>query len=279
MITVTLNFSGPAPQEPARRLEVLASISGRSLLVSEAERYWQYVLPEVELYLRELRSVTFVESGFAWRRDIAGVVAAVLAPDDVQPPANPPSEYRPTLPKPCIGFLPEEAVLRLAERPRGHLAGVGEEAVVSAKLARFLGDLGGVRLGEVSYRGQKLASWHRLFLDREVAVLSDASRKRPVPCSLCGVELVNDTGIWVSRSGLSLPQGVWKDRLGFGHLLNSHPIIVERESAFEIAQIFGTGLAIRPVYSPDSAQGRLVLRILEETTRIPSDSNQATPYH
>lgn len=267
MITVALSFSGPAPQEFERRLEGLVRLSGRSVLVSDAERYWQYVLPAAEPYLGDLESVSFVETGFAWRREIAGVVGAVLGADDVQPAANPSSEYRPALPKPCFGYLPEELAVRVVERPRGHLAGVGEEIIVSSKLARFLGDLGGVRLAAVVHRGKELANWHRLVVDREVEALSNASRKRPRPCSLCGHELANDAGIFLSRTGVSLPQGVWKDKLGFGHLLYSHPIVADCSTAFEIAKAFKTGLVLRPVYSPDSAQGRLVVRILEETAR------------
>lgn len=269
MITVALSFA-ESPIESIAGIEEIVLLRGRTLLVPDAERHWKYVADGLisNRPRHRLESLSFVEKDPVWAEGLAGVEGFVLAPDDVQPQANAPGDYDPTLPLPCIGFLPDAMPLRVAERPRGHLAAVGEELVVSGKLRRYLSDLGHVRFGPVVYRGRELSDWSRLLVECTVSMLAPESRRPSQSCALCGSPLTPAIGIYMASEGTVLPSYPCLDDLGFGHLQRNHPIIVQRDIAMEIRQLFGSGIAIQPVYSSDARQSRFVRIVVEGLSEL-----------
>lgn len=269
--TLTFWFGKSIPVEIAEALRGVATVQQHSFTILEADRVdWSGEIQRLrrEDIWRFLRGFRVGEQhDVDWTNPGGHIVGAVVSAADVQRAANRPDEYSPRLPLPEMGYLPEGVAIEVRDIPRVDVTEVGEDLVLSAKLARYLASLCRGTLGDVTRRGRTLPGFQRLFPQLRGALLSAICRRPEVPCQVCGAPMFPVLGIWLAPSATALPGAVFQDQLGVGHLGAQHPLITSPEISRVLRANFGKGLVLEPIYADSSesaAWATSVVRTVEE---------------
>ncbi len=272
-IALTFWFQKRVSGAIARRLEALAVVDENEVTVLEADVVpWRDAVDSLaanKSLWGTLKSIDFRETSFAGWND-EGLVGAVLGPDDLQRAANQARDYRPSLPAPCMGYLPEGTDIQVLSKPCGHVAGVGQETIFSASLAGYLSRVGATRhVGAVVYRGKVLEGWCRLGIPAWSRVLDEICTEHPSPCTRCGSLLTTGIGMWIARVDAKHSASVSRDELSYGHLGSAHRVLLDQNTTRVVAANFGSGLALSPIYMPGSPRACFVIDVMEYISMKP----------
>lgn len=265
--TITLWFSKRIPSDFAESLIHLATVKDRSFTIIEAgEVDWNSGVDLVKaspLWASMLGVSITQRQDIDWRIPGEDIVGAVIAAADVQCAANSPEDYNPRLPPPDMGYLPESIPISVLDVPEVDVSEVGEELVMSSKLAKYLASLCDGRLGTVMRRGHVLAGFNRVFPESRASVLSEMNRGVEISCRLCGAPLIPALGIWTANSdSIVFPRPVIMDNLGIEHLGAQHRIVVDRTTARSLSVTFGDGLVLEPIYAASSETAAWVQQVI-----------------
>jgi hypothetical protein len=264
-----LTFRQPLPTAVSDLVRPLAAVRERGVSIYELESVpWEKVFDTLEAHgVTSLSGPpTFGErANWTWGSPDPAWVAAVLAPDHVQPGCNPPEDYDPVLPPPHRGHVRRGRPVHVRERPRGRLARAGEDNLFSTELINALGGTSAGERGEaVVLRDEAVPGWARFYPARRCRVLDPACFYPAQPCAVCGSPLLPALGLWIGGEGAAFSAAIGEEGLGHGHAGRQHPLVVSLEQAARLHRLFrGKGFCLEPVYRQESTTAVLVFRVLE----------------
>lgn len=242
------------------------SYSPQRLTVSKVdEEVWQLTKGMLRRNKAQLvsQAPTFIDvSNYTWVPDDGQRAGAVIVATDFSAPQNGTADQIPPIHPPCSSLIRPDRSVILRRPPRGLLVSLGDEAVVSARLAKVLSlDLA----GEVVVNGQVQPGWGRVCIDHTESILDDSKCCRRIShCAVCGAELFVTDDVFVAGSSARSKRATWIDAFGSGHCATRRHLCVSTEMAHELCMLFPKDKSLRliPIWTSGSRVTHLVQQIL-----------------